>query len=99
MKDEFTFVQSDPVVVIIEYKSCDSVRVDNKGIHVMFHNKLTNNYWQKTYQAADLSVDQILKWKNGITIQRAMPGLDANDREHFLTGLTQKEINETFGEG
>ena len=90
---------SEPVVVIIEHKACDSVRVDAKGIHVMFHNKLSGNFWQKTYQAADLSVDQILKWKNGEAIQRAMPGLDSNDREHFLTGYTQKEINEIFGEG
>lgn len=83
-------------VVVIDHKGCDAVKVELNKLTVTFHNRLSGNFWQKEYKAADLSVDQILKWKNGTFIQIAMPGLDANDREHFLTGFTQKETDDIF---
>lgn len=85
-----------PVVMTINYKSCDSVKIEHNKLTVIFRNHLTGKYWQKEYNAADLSYDQIIEWKNGMPIQRAMPGLDADNREHFLTGFTQSEIDEVF---
>jgi len=84
-------------VVTVDYKGCDSVKVEFNKLTVTFHNRLTGNFWQKTYSAHQLTMDQIKDWAAGQNIQRAMPELSDNDREHFITGFTEKEIVDFFG--
>ena len=45
----------------------------------------------------DVSEDQISTWKNGVLIQEAMPNLNASEREFLISGITDDEWNEAFG--
>ncbi len=42
--------------------------------------------------------DQIDAWERGSPIQVAMPNLSNAEREFILTGITDDEWDETFGE-
>mgnify|MGYP003331609423 CR=1 FL=1 len=46
----------------------------------------------------DVSEDQINTCKNGVLIQEAMPNLNASEREFLISGITDDEWNETFGD-
>ena len=35
----------------------------------------------------DLDDEDYLKWQRGMTVQRAFPGLDPDDRERLITGI------------
>lgn len=87
-------------MINIEYKGCDSAeQLEDGTIKVIFRNGMTGNFWQHIFPAdCGLTVTAIINWKNGKSIQTAMPTLTPDQREHFLTGFTQKEINEIFGE-
>lgn len=37
-------------------------------------------------------------WNSGTLIQKAMPHLDADQREFIMTGITQEEWDNAFGE-
>ena len=41
--------------------------------------------------------EQIGAWEDGMLIQQAMPHLNADQREFFMTGITGDEWAETFG--
>ena len=52
----------------------------------------------KTHTAEiPVTQEQIDDWKGGTLIQRAMPNLNANQREFIMTGITPSEWTETFG--
>ena len=42
--------------------------------------------------------EQFNAWRNGTSIQRAMPNVPAELREFLMTGITPEEWNETFPE-
>jgi hypothetical protein len=41
---------------------------------------------------------QIFRWRDGVSIQDAMPHLDADDREFIKTGITPEEWDKYCGE-
>ena len=41
--------------------------------------------------------EQLDLWKSGVSIQKAMPNISAEDREFIKTGVTAQEWNDTFG--
>ena len=43
--------------------------------------------------------DQLERWQRGERIQDAMPYLSASDREFIMTGITDDEWDQAFGEG
>tara|TARA_R110000803_G_scaffold206194_2_gene273301 strand:+ start:144 stop:356 length:213 start_codon:yes stop_codon:yes gene_type:complete len=40
--------------------------------------------------------EQIKVWKGGMVIQRAMPDLNASEREFVMTGITESEWDDMF---
>jgi hypothetical protein len=42
--------------------------------------------------------DQLDAWYNGTVIQNAMPHLSVSDREFIMTGVTDEEWEDAFGE-
>jgi len=46
----------------------------------------------------DFTAEQLAEWKNGALIQDAMPNLSAADREFIMTGVTDEEWDEEFGD-
>ena len=42
--------------------------------------------------------DQLARWQAGELIQNAMPNLSASDREFIMTGITDEEWDQEFGE-
>jgi hypothetical protein len=42
--------------------------------------------------------DQLARWQRGERIQNVMPYLSASDREFIMTGITDDEWNNAFGE-
>lgn len=42
--------------------------------------------------------DQLERWQRGERIQDAMPYLSASDREFIMTGITDDEWDQAFGE-
>ena len=46
----------------------------------------------------DFTAEQLAEWKNGALIQVAMPNLSAADREFIMTGVTDEEWHEEFGD-
>ena len=43
--------------------------------------------------------DQLARWQRGERIQNVMPYLSASDREFIMTGITDDEWDQAFGEG
>jgi hypothetical protein len=46
----------------------------------------------------NVTQEQINKWQDGELIQNAMPHLSAGDREWILSGITDAEWEDMFGE-
>jgi len=47
----------------------------------------------------DITLDQIHQWENGLgLIQDIMPNLTASEREFIMSGMTDDDWNEAFGE-
>jgi hypothetical protein len=46
----------------------------------------------------DFTAEQLAEWKNGALIQNAMPNLSAADREFVMTGVTDEEWANEFGD-
>lgn len=46
----------------------------------------------------NVTEEQIALWKRGMLIQNAMPQLDHIDREFIMTGITDEEWDQAFGE-
>ena len=46
----------------------------------------------------DFTAEQLAEWENGALIQDAMPNLSAADREFIMTGVTDEEWHEEFGD-
>ena len=46
----------------------------------------------------DFTAEQLAEWKNGALIQDAMPNLSAADREFVMTGVTDEEWHDEFGD-
>ena len=65
-------------------KAVKSAIVADEGIDCVFVNGLTG---QETKKRMFITVDEYCDWVNGSLIQDAMPGLSADDRELFLTGM------------
>lgn len=42
--------------------------------------------------------EQLARWQRGERIQDAMPYLSASDREFIMTGITDDEWDQAFGE-
>ena len=42
--------------------------------------------------------EQLARWQSGERIQNAMPYLSASDREFIMTGITDDEWDNAFGE-
>ena len=42
---------------------------------------------------------QIMRWRDGVSIQKAMPHVDAEDREFLISGITPEEWDKYFGQG
>ena len=42
--------------------------------------------------------EQLARWQRGERIQNAMPYLSASDREFIMTGITDDEWDNAFGE-
>lgn len=47
----------------------------------------------------DVTLDQLEAWAKGAPAQRAFPGLSASDREFIMSGTTDEEWKELFGDG
>ena len=45
-----------------------------------------------------ITQEQLDAWKSGVLIQDAFPQLSASDREFILTGMTDEEWDELFGD-
>ena len=46
----------------------------------------------------DFTAEQLAEWKNGALIQDAMPNLSPADREFVMTGVTDEEWSDEFGD-
>lgn len=46
----------------------------------------------------DITPKQYSAWVHGMSIQEAMPNLNADEREFIMTGITPEEWADTFGE-
>ena len=47
----------------------------------------------------DITLDQIHQWENGLgLIQDIMPNWTASEREFIMSGMTDDDWNEAFGE-
>lgn len=46
----------------------------------------------------DITPKQYSAWVHGMSIQGAMPNLNADEREFIMTGITPEEWADTFGE-
>ena len=46
----------------------------------------------------DVTQEQMRAWQSGTLIQNAMPNLSASEREFILTGITDDEWDDMFGE-
>jgi len=47
----------------------------------------------------DITLDQLHQWENGLgLIQDIMPNLTASEREFIMTGMTDDDWDEAFGE-
>ena len=46
----------------------------------------------------DITPEQYAAWVHGMSIQEAMPNLNADEREFIMTGITPEEWADTFGE-
>lgn len=46
----------------------------------------------------NITMAQLEAWKGGVLIQQAMPDLSPAEREFIMTGTTDKEWKEAFGE-
>jgi len=46
----------------------------------------------------DFTAEQLAEWKNGALIQDAMPNLSPADREFVMTGVTDEEWANEFGD-
>lgn len=47
----------------------------------------------------DITLDQLHQWENGLgLIQDIMPNLTASEREFIMSGMTDDDWNEAFGE-
>ena len=44
----------------------------------------------------NVTSEQLANWEKGMSIQRAMPHLSADDREFLETGISPEEWDETF---
>tara|TARA_R100000935_G_C2811916_1_gene155389 strand:- start:304 stop:501 length:198 start_codon:yes stop_codon:yes gene_type:complete len=42
---------------------------------------------------------QIMRWREYGSIQKAMPHVDAEDREFLISGITPEEWDKYFGQG
>lgn len=42
--------------------------------------------------------EQLLSWRNGLYIQDAMPNLSDSEREFIMTGITDEEWEELYGD-
>ena len=45
-----------------------------------------------------ITEEQMQAWRSGVLIQHAFPHLSAGDREFILTGISDDEWDEAFGE-
>jgi len=46
----------------------------------------------------DITQDQLLSYERGLKIQHAFPNLTPAEREFFMTGITDEEWKDLFGE-
>jgi hypothetical protein len=46
-----------------------------------------------------ITQEQLQQWQLGGLVQDVFPDLDVNQREFLISGTTQEEWEETFGEG
>ena len=46
----------------------------------------------------NITMAQLEAWKGGVLIQQAMPNLSPSEREFIMTGTTDEEWKEAFGE-
>ena len=46
----------------------------------------------------DIEATDLLKWRSGMAIQRAMPETTPEEREFIKTGITAKEWDAAFGD-
>lgn len=46
----------------------------------------------------NITMSQLEAWKGGVLIQQAMPDLSPAEREFIMTGTTDEEWKEAFGE-
>jgi len=53
-----------------------------------------------TTRAREITVtqEQLDRWNAGELIQKVMPDLSASDREFIMTGITDEEWDQAFGE-
>lgn len=53
-----------------------------------------------TTRAREITVtqEQLDRWNAGELIQKVMPNLSASDREFIMTGITDEEWDQAFGE-
>jgi hypothetical protein len=45
----------------------------------------------------DITEGQLLAWKGGLVIQKAMPHLTPDEREFLISGMTPEDWEATFG--
>ena len=81
----------------VNHKGCIGFRCTPSRIIVSFRSPLSGTH-EHGFDLKDLKPSQILDWQTGVVIQAAMPGLNADQREMFLSGFTPAEITEIFGE-
>lgn len=52
----------------------------------------------ETTQEIDVTEEQLDRWQNGELIQNVMPHLTPSEREFIMTGITEAEWENMFGE-
>ena len=50
----------------------------------------------KEYETKKFEIIDFIKWKNGMNIQRALPYMDADDREFLISGTTPEAWDVMF---
>ena len=74
------------------------VRANKLGDHQMVVVAISAATGEKHAMPLEITEAQVYDWVNGASIQDAMPQLTAEGREFLMTGITQVEWNDLFGE-
>ena len=65
----------------------------------MILNRTSMMSGKETTRDLDITCEQLYAWWDGCLIQNAFPNLTASEREWLISGITDEEWSDLYGEG